>query len=97
MRVRRQAPNPGAYEDEWDSRVRCGWADCENPGSALIYSIECYRAAGIRGHSERPNRMECTDCRKVLFCSAQHADMYEIDRRTGTVGHLTPGVNARFL
>jgi hypothetical protein len=96
-RVRSQVPNPGAYYDEWDSRVRCGWADCDHPGSSLIYTIECYRARGIRGHSERPSRLECADCRKIVFCSGQHADMYEIDRRRGTVGNLAPGTNPRFF
>jgi hypothetical protein len=97
-RVMHQVPNPGAYADEWDSRVRCGWADCGNPGSSLIFTIECYRAAGIRGHSARPGRVECAECRKVVFCCGQHADMYEIDRRRGgTVGHLAPGTNPRYF
>jgi hypothetical protein len=97
-RVRHQIPNPGAYADEWDSRARCGFADCENPGSSLIYTIECYRARGIRGHAERPRRMECSDCTKIAFCCGQHADMYEIDSRQGrTVGHLAPGTNPRYF
>lgn len=97
-RVLHQAPNPGAYTDEWDSRVRCGWADCDNPGSTLHYLIECYRNSGIRSHSDRPRALECTDCRKVLFCSAQHEDFYQQRRRhAGTVGHLAPGTNPRFF
>lgn len=96
-RVLHQVPNPGAYHDEWDSRVRCGWADCDNPGSSLIYTIECYRARGIRSHSARPRNLECLDCRKVVFCSAQHQDMYEIDRARGTVGNLAPGTNPRYF
>jgi hypothetical protein len=97
-RIMHQVPNPGAYTDEWDSRVRCGWADCENPGSSLIFSIECGRNAGIRSHPERPDRLRCRECRKVVFCCALHADMYEIDRRRGaTVGNLAPGTNPRYF
>lgn len=97
-RVRHQVPNPGAYTDEWDSRIRCGWADCENPGSSLIFTIECGRNAGIRSHPERPDRLCCRDCRKLVFCCGQHADMYEIDRRrAGTVGNLAPGTNPRYF
>lgn len=96
-RVRSQVPNPGAYADEWDSRVRCGWADCDNPGSALHYTIECYRAPAIRGHAERPRQLSCPDCRKVVFCCAQHEDYYQMRRRySGAVGHLAPGTNPRF-
>jgi hypothetical protein len=97
-RVRSQVPNPGAYDDEWDSRVRCAWADCQNPGSLLHYVIECYRARGIRTHAERPRQLECTDCRKVVFCSAQHEDFYQQRRRHGgTVGHLAAGTNPRIF
>lgn len=97
-RVRNQVPNPGVYDDEWDSRVRCGWADCQNPGSTLHYTIECYRARGIRNHAERPSRLECADCRKVIFCSAQHEDFYQQRRRyNGEVGHLAAGTNPRFF
>lgn len=97
-RVRSQVPNPGAYDDEWDSRVRCGWADCENPGSMLHHMIECYRAPGISSHSQRPRRLECTDCRKVLFCSATCFDLYQQRRRyAGAVGHLAPGTNPRYF
>jgi len=97
-RVRNQVPNPGVYDDEWDSRVRCGWADCQHPGSTLHYTIECYRARGIRNHAERPSRLECADCRKVVFCSAQHEDFYQQRRRyNGEVGHLAAGTNPRFF
>jgi hypothetical protein len=97
-RVRSQVPNPGAYDDEWDSRVRCGWADCQDPGSMLHHEIECYRASGIRSHSARPRRVECTDCRIICFCSAQHQDFYQQRRgRNGTVGHLAAGTNPRYF
>jgi len=97
-RVMHQVPNPGAYGDEWDSRIRCAWADCENPGSSLIFTIECGRARGIRDHPARPRSMQCSDCRKVIFCSSQHADMYEIDYRRGaTVGNLAAGTNPRYF
>ena len=97
-RIMHQVPNPGDYSDEWDERVRCGWADCEHPGSTLHYTIECYRNRGISGHSERPRNLECQDCRKVIFCSAQHYDFYQQRRRLGgTVGHLAPGTNPRYF
>ena len=97
-RVMHQIPNPGAYSDEWDSRVRCAWADCGNPGSSLIFTIECEGTPGLTGHSSRPRAMQCRQCRKVCFCSGQHADYYEIDfRRGATVGHLAPGTNPRFF
>lgn len=97
-RIRHQVPNPGAYTDEWDSRVRCGWADCENPGSSLIFTLECGANPTVSGHSARPKQVQCRECRKVIFCSGQHADMYEIDfRRQATVGHLAPGTNPRFF
>lgn len=97
-RVLHQIANPGAYSDDWDSRVRCGWADCDNPGSSLIYTIECYGTPGLTGHSQRPRRMQCAECRKIAFCSGQHQDMYEIDYRRGaTVGNLAAGTNPRFF
>lgn len=97
-RIMHQVANPGAYQDEWDSRVRCGWADCENPGSSLIFTIECSKNSGISDHSARPRTMRCAECRKIIFCSSQHADMYEIDyRKKATVGHLAPGTNPRYF
>lgn len=97
-RVRHQVVNPNAYSDEWDSRIRCGWADCENPGSSLIFTIECGANPAVSGHSSRPARMQCQHCRKIIFCCSQHGDYYEIDfRRQGTVGNLAAGTNPRFF
>lgn len=98
MRVRQQAPNRGAYEDEWDSRVRCAWSDCDNPGSGLHYRIECFRSRALSDHSQTPRRMTCPDCRKSLFCSEQHASFWDMDMaRGGLVGNLAPGLNGRYL
>ena len=99
MRIRRQAPNPGPYADEWDSRARCGWELCENPGSTLFYVIECFSGvkAVRRDHPERPKTMRCPDCTKTLFCCAQHADWYEHSHIPGQYGKSSPGVNARYF
>ena len=99
MRVRKQAPNPGAYTDEWDSRVRCGWADCDAPGSMLHYLIECFsgRREARLTHPELPRRIECPDCTKVLFCSEQHRDFYQRSHLPGQYGRSSAGVNGRYL
>jgi hypothetical protein len=98
-RIMHQVANPGAYFDEWDSRVRCAWADCENPGSSLHYLIECF--AGSRAtratHSQRPDAMECPDCTKKVFCCAQHRDYEARSAVPGEYGRLPAGSNARFL
>ena len=98
-RVRKQAPNPGPYADEWDSRVRCGWHDCENPGSTLHYVIECFSgvAAVRQDHPELPRTMRCPDCTKVAFCCEQHASYYRRSHIPGQWGKLPAGVNARYL
>jgi hypothetical protein len=98
-RILKQVANPGAYFDEWDSRVRCGWSDCENPGSSLHYLIECFsgRRADRASHSERPARLECRECRKKLFCCAQHRDYEARSHVPGQYGRLRAGTNARYL
>jgi hypothetical protein len=97
MRVRQQIPNPWGADDDWDDRVRCGWSDCENPGSGLHAGVECFAARGIRRHSELPRRPECAECRRIAFCSAQHMDMYFRSHRPGQFGRLSAGVNGRYL
>lgn len=98
-RIMRQVPNTERYSDEWDSRVRCGWADCENPGSSLHYLIECFAGSRARRatHSQRPRTMECPECRKKIFCCAQHRDYEARSMVPGQYGRLGAGTNARFL
>jgi hypothetical protein len=96
-RVRQQVPNPGWYIDEWDSRVRCAWSDCGNPGSSLHYLIECFAAPHMRDHGELPQRMGCAECRKSLFCCAQHRDFQARSHLPGQYGKLPAGQNARYL
>lgn len=92
-----QAPNPFGYADEWDSRVRCAWSTCENPGSGLHYSIECFANPAVSRHSELPRRIQCAECRKNLFCCEQHRDYYVRSHLPGQFGRLPAGTNARFL
>ena len=98
-RVRKQAPNPGPYTDEWDSRVMCGWSDCDRPGSMLFYLVECFSGLQTtrRDHSELPDRPRCPECRKTLFCCEQHADFARRSHVPGQYGKLPAGVNARYL
>jgi hypothetical protein len=96
-RVRHQIPNVERYVDEWDSRVRCAWSDCENPGSGLHYVIECFANQRTSNHPELPRRIECSECRKAAFCSEQHRSYYARSHRPADFGSLAPGVNARFL
>lgn len=93
----RQVPNPGAYADEWDSRVRCAWADCENPGSTLFYLVECFSGRKPRTHPEMPREMECADCTKSVFCCEQHRSYQARSHLPGQYGRLAAGVNGRFL
>lgn len=98
-RILKQIPNAGAYADEWDSRVRCAWSTCENPGSMLHYVIECFSGvkAVRRDHPELPRTMRCPDCTKVAFCCEQHADYYRRSHLPGQYGRLAAGTNPRFL
>ena len=97
MRVRKQIPVPEFYGDPDAERIWCGWADCDNPGSGLVTIVECYAAPGVRNHPELPRRPECSECRRVAFCCAQHRDYYVRSHRPGQYGRLSAGVNARFL
>lgn len=99
MRIRKQIPNAGPYSDEWDSRARCGWADCDNPGSMLHFVIECFSGSKEvrRDHPELPRTMRCSECTKLAFCCEQHADWYRRSHLPGQYGKSSAGVNARYL
>jgi hypothetical protein len=96
-RVRRQIPIPELYGDTDNERIWCAWSDCDNPGSGLYTAVECFASSGLRNHSERPARPECSECRRVAFCSAQCMDYYGRSHRPGAFGKLSPGVNRRYL
>lgn len=97
-RIRKQVANPGAYDDDWDSRVRCGWIDCENPGSSLHRLVECFAAPHMRrDHAELPARPRCSECRISLFCCAQHQEYQAHSHEPGRYGRLPAGVNGRYL
>jgi hypothetical protein len=92
-----------------NARIWCHWADCDNPGSALHFIIECGAAAAVRlgnrpgppgyntlgAHGELPARRMCTECRALTFCSEQCKAYYGRSHRPGLYGKLPPGVNRR--
>jgi hypothetical protein len=97
-RISRQIPIPSMEGTGRDfDRVQCAWADCDNPASGLHTAVECMAAAGVRNHDERPRRPECSQCRRVAFCSVQCASYYTRSHRPGQYGKLPPGVAPRWF
>lgn len=97
-RVRHQIPVPGMDGAGRDfDRIQCAWSDCDNPASGLFTSVECFAAPGVRRHGELPRRPECSECRRVAFCSVQCASYYTRSHRPGLYGKLAAGVNPRFF
>lgn len=97
MRIRHQIPVPEMYGDPDQERIWCAWADCENPASGLLTIVECFANPRISNHPELPRRPQCSECRRVGFCSAQHQDFYVRSHRPGQYGKLSAGVNGRYL
>lgn len=95
--VRHQIPIPELYGDRDNERIWCNWEQCENPASSLHTAVECFAARGIRDHSEFPRHPQCSECRRLAFCSARHMDFYLHSHVPGRYGKLSPGVNRRFL
>jgi hypothetical protein len=96
-RIRHQIPIPEMDGDPDNDRVWCAWSDCDNPGSGLITAVECFANPGISNHGEHPRRPECSECRRLAFCCAQHLDFYMRSHRPGAFGRLSAGTNARYL
>jgi hypothetical protein len=97
-RVLKQIPVPEF--DGWGrdiDRIQCAWSDCDNPASTLHTGVECFAAPGRRNHPELPARPECSECRRVGFCSAQCMDYYFRSHRPGQYGKLSAGVNPRYF
>jgi len=96
-RVRRQIPIPeldGAGPDH--DRIQCGWYTCDYPASSLHTVIECSANPRISGHAELPRRPECSECRRIAFCSEQCKGYYAGSHQPGRWGRLPAGVNPRF-
>jgi hypothetical protein len=93
--VRKQLPVPECDGDDWYDRIRCGWAECENPGSALITWTKC-NAAGVLRHDRHP-RDKCSLCETRAYCCAQHRDYDARSHRPGEYGRLSAGVNPRYF
>jgi hypothetical protein len=97
-RVRRQIPVPGMDGTGRDTdRIQCAWADCDNPASSLHVAVECFQAAGPRDHPELPRIPQCSECRRLGFCSEQCKAYYLRSHRPGLYGKLPAGVNPRFF
>jgi hypothetical protein len=96
-RVRRQIPIPELDGDPDADRIWCNWSDCDNPASSLHTAVECFANPGIRNHPEHPRRPECSECRRLAFCSAQCMDYHLRSHRPGAFGKLSPGTNRRYL
>jgi hypothetical protein len=112
-RVRSQIPvrdeDRGPGDD--NARIWCHWPECDNPGSALHFIIECHAAAAVRlgnragppgynsygAHGELPPRRMCTECRALTFCSEQCRAYYARSHRTEHYGKLPPGINPRYF
>lgn len=95
-RVRKQLPVPEAYGDPDFERIWCAWADCDNPASALQVMVECHANPHWSGHGTFPRKPMCAECRRVAFCSAQHADYYQHSHQPGRYGKLSPGESPRY-
>lgn len=95
-RVRRQIPVPemDGMGRDFD-RIQCAWADCDNPASSLHAIVECFAARGLRDHPELPRVPQCSECRRVAFCSEQCEAYYKRSHRPGLYGKLPAGVNPR--
>lgn len=97
MSVRHQIPIPEMYGDPENERIWCNWDDCGNPASSLHTGVVCYRAGGLRNHSQTPRRPECPECTRVAFCCAQHMDFYFGAHKRGRYGRLSAGLSGRYL
>jgi hypothetical protein len=97
-RIRHQLPIPEMDGTGPDfDRIQCNWYDCDNPASGLHAIVICDAARGIRDHPELPRYPQCSECRRIAFCSEQCSAYYQRSHRPGLFGKLPAGVNPRFF
>lgn len=89
--IRHQIPIPELDGLTDDDRIWCAWSDCDNPASSLHTGVECFASRKLSSHSELPARPECSECRRVAFCSDTHKGYYFRSHIPGQFGRRAGG------